>query len=104
MAFSNRQHDDGTWRLCLRAGETFLHVFKDPAAPRWPVKFARQSDAKACADELNEKCWDAYERSRPERKRNRAEEPVWEAIDIIAKHGGLTIAQVTEIEEWTNSQ
>jgi hypothetical protein len=99
MAFSNRQHDDGTWRLCIRKGETVFHVYKEPA-PRWPIIFPKQANAKACADELNETCWDAYERSRPERKRNRAESPYWEVICTIYKHHGLTPEVMQDIEEW----
>ena len=53
------------------------------------IRFKNQAAAKACADELNEKVWPAYEASRPERKRNRQPSPFKEAVDILRRHGGL---------------
>jgi len=52
MAFAARQHDDKTWRLCLRKGVTFSH------AGEFQIVFSSQARAKACADALNEKFWD----------------------------------------------
>lgn len=73
MAFGARKEDvaftasDGksykqTWRLCLRKGRII-------AGTAWPTgdpedwidfKFRSQKQAKACADELNDKYWAAY--------------------------------------------
>lgn len=88
MPFAAR-NEDGVWRLCLRKGPTYVHLWSN----RWPTveaRFPSQAKAKACADELNEKCWKAYEASRPDRKRNRQPSPMWEMIEIIANHNGLT--------------
>lgn len=97
MAFGAR-NEDGKWRLCLRKGETITYVDRT----RWPdieITFSSQSRAKACADELNEKCWDAYEASRPERKRNRQESPALLMLDILLNHGAISSADKQRILE-----
>jgi hypothetical protein len=99
MAFSSRKDDAGIWRLCLRKGPTFDH-WCSRVSTDVEIAFAHQASAKACAIELNEKIWPAYEASRPARKRKRQPSPYWEALAIIHKHGGLTDAQLKEIEEW----
>lgn len=87
MAFAAR-NEEGVWRLCLRKGITFTHF---SLAWEHPIEicFKNQASAKACADELNEKCWDACEASRPERKRMRQEPPIELAIEIIRRHNGM---------------
>ena len=90
MAFAARLDDDKTWRLCLRKGQTFRHIFAD----KWPdieIVFSSQVTAKECADELNEKFWKEYEK-------NDIPNCAWDMIDVIRKHDGLTYAQYEEMK------
>lgn len=96
MAFAARKHDDGTWRLCKRMGDTILRIHG-----KWPhisPKFASQAKTKACADELNERFWTEYDRH--ERKHKDQPNPLfWELIEVIYQHGGLTDAEYKEITQ-----
>lgn len=94
MAFAARKHDDGTWRLCKRMGATFSHV----NSHYWPtveIVFPSQAKCKACADELNETVWPAYDKAKTKPD---AHDPIlWEFIAIIRKHEGLSPAALKEL-------
>lgn len=92
MAFAARLDDDKTWRLCLRKGKTIRHIFSD----KWPdieIVFSSQAKAKACADELNEKFWKAYEKHE-----TNTPDCAFDMLEVIRKHDGLTYAQYEEIK------
>ena len=62
MAFGARKDDDGTWRICLRKGDTIRRIkFANREMPVGPFK--SQAKAKGCADQLNLR-WKEIEKAR----------------------------------------
>ena len=97
MAFAARK-EDGKWRLCKRMGATFSHVNKH----YWPnaeIAFPSQAKCKACADELNETWWKAYDKASKNAygKPDPHDPMLWEFVAIIHKHEGLSPAAIKEL-------
>lgn len=95
MAFGAR-NENGTWRLCLRKGDTilFINANKHPGVE---IQFSSQAKAKACADALNEQFWDTY-RKHDRTGANGPYERSWEMLEVIKEHGGLTQLDIEVIK------
>jgi hypothetical protein len=85
LPFAARQHDDKTWRMCLRKGRTCLFV-KEGWFPKVQIKFPTHARAKACADALNER-WKEFEAF----EKGKGDESIfWWVVDTIRANEGLT--------------
>ncbi|WP_062120317.1 hypothetical protein [Aureimonas sp. AU40] len=90
MPFAARKHDDGTWRLCKRMGDTLLTATFDDGTVLAIGPFPSQAKTKACADVLNER-WKDYERA--VKKGEFSDELATWLIQTVRDHDGLESAK-----------
>lgn len=96
MAFAARKHEDGTWRLCKRMGDTIL-TLSSAEFPGLEVKFPTQSKAKACSDALNEAHWKDYDKAARKALPPSKTALFWAFVEILHQHEGLTEAHYKKV-------
>jgi ArsR family metal-binding transcriptional regulator len=88
------RYEDKKWYLCIRRGITIKGTaFPYPDGKWQEFVFKSQKQAKACADELNDKFWNAYDDN--DRKSRRIPDIAQQMIECIKRHLGTVALEET---------
>jgi hypothetical protein len=94
MAWGARKEEDGSWRLCERRGRTITTLSRQ-LSPAVVIVFPGRAMAEDCAHAMND-LWGDYDRAK------RLHPNTHEIIDIIAKHKGISPADLQRVKDLNN--